>query len=360
MIFGPVVDTDATDDVNFAAIEGNNVRKQNDVLTLDYSEVEYLSQTFATRTESVTPFLISFWNGTLELTPASDNWVDTTRLEAKIIDVEGNYASTFNRLADNGTIDPQTGFGPIVWDSWETNWTGVEVVETTRTRVINNGPDVIHQGDTWRPGRSTSTRTVTDQVIEDQLRTTREFGTVSRNGVRTIVTEQFDQTSVGDRIVSRDLIPFMRSRNVEFVSKRVKPLTRLYAFFDGVDISKFCVPKLLEISMTSGTFQVGETVVGEMQRTGLAELNRPDTTPSIRFRVAQSNHREGPYDSPTKTYPQNPYSNIDLAATYSSTSTILNVDTASLSSEARGDFFGYVEEGMVLRGINKWSIGYGN
>ena len=140
MIFGPVVDTDATDDVNFAAIEGNNVRKQNDVLTLDYSEVEYLSQTFATRTESVTPFLISFWNGTLELTPASDNWVDTARLEgSKIIDVEGDYASTFNRLADNGTIDPQTGFGPIVWDSWETNWTGVEVVETTRTRVINNG-----------------------------------------------------------------------------------------------------------------------------------------------------------------------------------------------------------------------------
>ena len=42
MIFGPVVDTDATDDVNFAAIEGNNIRKQNDVVTLDYSEVEYI------------------------------------------------------------------------------------------------------------------------------------------------------------------------------------------------------------------------------------------------------------------------------------------------------------------------------
>ncbi len=329
MIFGPVVDTDATDDVNFAAIEGNNVRKQNDVVTLDYSEVEYISQTFATRTESVTPFLISFWNGTLELTPATDNWVDTARIEAKIIETEGNYAETFNNLAANGTIDPQTGFGPIVWDSWETNWTGIEVVESSRTRVIQNGPDVIHrQGPGGRNRHRSDFRTVTDQVIEEQLRTTREFGTVSRNGVRTIVTEQFDRESVGDRVVSRDLIPFMRSRNLEFVSKRVKPLTRLYAFFDGVDISKFCVPKLLEISMTSGTFQVGETVVGEMLRTGLAETLRPTATPSIRFRVAQSNHREGPYDSPTKTYPQNPYSNIDLASTYSSTATILNVDTA--------------------------------
>ena len=94
LIFGPVVDPDTNDDPNFAAIEGNNVRKANDVVTLDYSEVEFIKQSFATRSESVTPFLISFWNGTLELTPATDNWVDTTRLEAKIIETEGNYAET--------------------------------------------------------------------------------------------------------------------------------------------------------------------------------------------------------------------------------------------------------------------------
>ena len=349
MIFGPVVDTNPADDLNFATIEGNNVRKQSDVVTLDYAEVEFLKQTFATRTESVTPFLISFWNGTIELTPASDNWVDTARIDAKIIETEGDYAATFDRLADNGDIDPQTGFGPIVWDSWETNWTGVEIIDETRTSVIGNEPDTIHVGETWRPGRSVSTRTVTDQVIEEQLRTTIEVGTESRSGVQTIVTEQFDMESVGDRVVSRDLIPYMRSRNIEFVSKRVKPLTRLYAFFDGVDISKYCVPKLLEISMTSGTFQVGETVEGTMIRTGLAE-ELSDTSASIIFRVAQSNHREGPYDAPTKTYPQNPYTSQDLSATYSSTSTILNVDTFSLSSQVNGEFFGYVDSGMILKG----------
>ena len=350
LVFGPVVDTDTNQDLNFAPIEGNNVRKSNDVVTLDYSEIEFIKQSFATRTESVTPFLISFWNGTLELTPATDNWVDTTRLEAKIIDTEGNYAETFNNLAANGTIDPQTGFGPIVWDSWETNWTGVDIVETTRTRVIQNGPDVINrQGPGGRARRSVSTRTVTDSVIEDTLQTRVENGISTREGVRTIVTEQFDQTSVGDRVVSRDLIPFMRSRNVEFVSKRVKPLTRLYAFFDGVDVSKYCVPKLLEISMTSGTFEVGETVEGRVIRTGLAE-EKTDTTASITFRVAQSNHREGPYDAPTKVYPENPYTNQVLASAYSSTSNILNVDTFSLASQARGDFFGFVDSGMVLTG----------
>ena len=103
---GPVVNTDPDADLAFSIVEGNNVRKQNDVVTLDYAEVEWLSQTFATRSESVTPFLISFWQGTLELTPASDNWVDTTRLEAKIITAKGNYAETMAEAAKTLNVDP--------------------------------------------------------------------------------------------------------------------------------------------------------------------------------------------------------------------------------------------------------------
>ena len=36
------------------------------------------------------------------------------------------------------------------------------------------------------------------------------------------------------------------------------------SFFDNVDVNKYCVPKLIEIEMVSGTFEVGETVKGEM------------------------------------------------------------------------------------------------
>ena len=72
--------------------EGVNIRKSpNDIITLDYAEVEWLAQNFATRTESVTPFLISFWQGSLEIIPATDTWIDTVRLEPKVIQTEGNY-----------------------------------------------------------------------------------------------------------------------------------------------------------------------------------------------------------------------------------------------------------------------------
>ena len=113
----------------------------------------------------------------------------------------------------------------------------------------------------------------------------------------------------------------------------MKPLTRMYGFFDGEDVTRFCVPKLLEISMTSGAFQVGEVVKGYNRSLGMQQASPwvNAAEPTITFRVAQSNHKQGPYNVPTKVYPENPYDNTPLSSSYGSTSTILNVDTYSLS-----------------------------
>jgi hypothetical protein len=331
LIFGPVSNTNPT---NFSPIEGVNIRKSNDIITLDYAEVEWLKQVYGTRVESVTPFLVNFWEGVIELTPATDVWVDTTRLEARIIETEGNYAETVNNLARTDNLDPQTGFGPIIWGSWVANWTGqTQIIRTTNTTTE------------WSGGWGWSATTTRLNTFEE----TREAGTESRTGSQLVVTEQFDRTSVGDRVVSRELIPFMRSRNIEFFARKIKPLTRVYPYFGGTDMSKFCTPKLLEVSMVSGTFQAGENIIGRVVNTGL-NPDLFDRIPRINFRLAQANHREGPHDAPTRVYRNNPYTNQPLPSTYSSTSTILNVDTYSLASQVQGQYSGYVEVGMSLVG----------
>jgi hypothetical protein len=351
LTFGPVENVNSADDLAFSAVQGINVRRTGDILTLDYAEVEWLSQTFATRSESVTPFLISFWQGTLELTPASDTWVDTVRLEAKIINTEGNYAETLANAARTQNVDPQTGFAPTVWNSWVDNWTGSDIIQSTGTRTQSTS-NVRGEGG-WINGGSGGpaawVQTTTDTVIEETFREVRDTGVSTRSGSRVEISEQFDRTSVGDRSISRDIIAFMRSRNVQFISKKVKPLTQLYAFFDGKDVTKYCVPKLLEINMISGVFQVEETVIGTMDQIGLGE-NTTNQSSRITFRVAQSNHKEGPYNTPTTTFSQNPYTSQTLQPSYSSTSNILNVDTFSLSNEPQGSFSGYVESGMRLIG----------
>ena len=377
LIFGPVVNVDQTSDLAFSPIQGTNVAKTGDIVTLDYEEVEWLRQAFATRSESVTPFIVSFWKGILELLPATDTWVDTVRLEAKIIDIEGNYKSTISDLG----ADPQTGFVPTVWNSWVDNWTGQEIVNSAQTRTESSS--VVFGRGGWPNGGATNpaawVERTTTNTIEDTFREVIDTGAKNRTGVRVEITEQFDRTSQGDRTLSRDLISFMRSRNIQFVNKNVKPLTQLYAFFDGVDVTKYCVPKLLEINMLSGVFEVGETVIGAVNIIGLGP-DLSDQAPRIIFRVAQANHKEGPYNSPTTTFIENPYNPntfsttttiIDnaaggtggtfatglevpsitrLPATYSSTSSILNVDTFSLANEPQGQFSGWVESGMTLIG----------
>jgi len=355
LIQGPVVGADPTADLSTTAPEGTNITKTGDIVTLKYTEQEWLKQTFATRTESVTPFLVSFWNGSLELTPATDTWTDTVRLEANIIQTEGNFAETLELATRTLNIDPQTGFSPTLWNSWETNWTGTEVVENTLERnevtttggrwgqrgIGNNATGLT--GGIWLEDRTTT-------VVRDTLREVRDTGVQTRTGTRTVVTEQFDLESVGDRVVSRNLISHMRSRNIQFVAKKVKPSTQLYAFFDGVNVTKFCTPKLVEITMVSGTFTVGETVTGTTRPIGMTPLDPDVVDPSITFRVATSNHKEGPYNAPTRIFGTNPYNGQTLPQTYSSTSTVLNVDTFSLANQPEGAFKGYISKDMILVG----------
>jgi len=377
----PVEGVTSQTDVSFTDPDGENIKRSGEVITLDYTEVEWLKQTFATRTESITPFLVSFWQSTVALTPASDTWVDTARIEAKVIDVEGNYAAEMASATRRfGQPDPQTGFFPIQWNAWETTWTGTETQSSTqrrsRTRSGGGGRRTVTrtrhlQGPGGRARNRTNTSVSTNEVFQDTTTDTFRTGTDNRSGTQTVITERFDRTSQGDRVVNREVISIMRSRNIEFNATKARPLTRIYPFFDGRDVSKYCTPKLLEIAMTSGVFQVGETVIGKMKEVGLG--NPVISSPEIRFRVATANHKEGPFNAPTRIFKNNPYlsqlsptevetflgnpgqvqipgqGNV-LPELYSSTSTVLNVDTASLALQAQGDYYGYVAKDMILVG----------
>jgi len=336
LMTGPVEGVVGGVDKNFETPEGINIRKDNGIITLDYSEIEWVKQIFGTRTESVTPYVVAYWTADVSLNPESDTWIDQTRLDARIINREGNFAETVAELSNTRGFDPQNGFGQTVWGSWQTFWTGNTRTRDEVRRPASNPTRTVQRGRWIVREQRFQRRNV---FIEDARQT--------RTGTRMEVREQFDRESQGDRTVSRSIIPFMRSRNIEFTAKSLKPLTRVYPFFDAQNVSEYCVPKLIEMNMLEGTFQVGETVRGVSQSS-----QSGDSGPSnlITFRVAQVNHREGEYNLPTKTYPDNPYTLQPLSSTYSSTSTILNVDTFSLSNMDQPEYTGYIQNQIILVG----------
>ena len=83
--------TAAGQDTRYADLLGTNIKRSSQMVTLDYSETEWLTQPFATRSESVTPFLVKFWEGSLFFEPTVDVWIDVNRMELRDVLMEGSF-----------------------------------------------------------------------------------------------------------------------------------------------------------------------------------------------------------------------------------------------------------------------------
>ena len=351
-IVGAATSSNPSADFRFADDLGDaNVRRVGDVVCLNYDDNIFLENKFATRIVNVNPFAVVNWIGQVELNPATDTWIETRRTAATY-DIEGS----FNSFMGMTGADSNTGLSPIDWGGWETTWTGRSSTLGPVTRT-DFSSEVLsrrthHHGEFVGPRRGGIPITTTTQLLERREEFKTETTVTTRNqtrqGIQFRVGERFDTTSLGDKVVNTEVVATMRSRNIEFVCRRLKPNTRLYPFFDNIDMSRFVVPKLVEVTMVSGTFGAGEIVEG----------SRPNSNnDAIRFRLANQDHKYGPYNAPTQTYKQNPYEpSSSIAPTYSSTTTVLNVDTASLELQAASGFYGYITTGMKLIGQSSGAI----
>ena len=347
-------------DSNFAEVVGVNVKKTDRILTLGYTDNVWLEQPYATRVENVTPFLVQFWQGNIELTPEVDIWIDVNELEVNDVLLEGSFRGVAEALGADITTradGTRSGISPVVWNSWET--VGVNV----NTSLSNNQSTETNSTNrqTGSNTQSSNGLTVTTQTFQTETTTT-TTNTINattstslaqnRTGQQFFVNERIDTESLGNRVVKREIINFMRSRNIDVNGTGFKPFTRLYSFFDDVDVNNYVSPKLIEIEMLHGTFIVGETVRGRMNDGG-SEIINSSTVPTIDFRVANTNHKYGPYNNPSDVYDTNPYDReITIPPIYSESSTILNIDTFSLQSLELSQFSGWISTSMILTGTS--------
>jgi len=288
----------------------SRAKKSGIVVTLDYDKVPWLDQPLATRVENVNPFHVISYVGDITLNPVRDTWIRTVKLPDNIITHNNNLNLESQVTTERLTLN--------------------NVNNTSGRPAASGGGDTgsITVRDTW-----------TDLSLSDAVPTGSETFTstdssTSRSTERTFVESQLET--------------YIRSRNTEFTVANLRSYTRYYAFFDGLSTIDI-VPKLIEVTSdeflsnpgTDGSFIMGETVRG-YDVTG---------NQTISFRLAKSNHKFGPYNNPSTVFTNNPYSRTDIIPSeYSSSSSLLNVDTFSLSEEAQGNYTGFITVGTHLVG----------
>ncbi len=382
------------------------IKKTGDLITLDYDEVLYDEQLLATKTESVTAFLVRYWSGLLSLNPPMDTWVDEKAIttnsfnEIKTIDdpLPDINVTVVNNVNENQVVfrnppNAQSGIQPFDWrenarrriaqggqtavagfrGSRRALVIGRNARGEVRTLEIVNGNTIRIDGLHWNRADATLLQQYVPADIANQFLTRmneRGFGQggfleftppttterrdtntttrTSSNTVTTVTPERVIQQDTTSQSLSHYTEPvrYLRSRNIEFDAKGLKPRTIFYTFFQGIDINRYITPKLLEIEMISGRFTIGETVITDPNF----------TAQKISFRLCRPNHKLGPFNRPTDTFEFNPYNQQPFERDYSETSTVLNVDTRALELASEVDFYGQVVPNMRLVGRRSKAI----
>ena len=201
-------------DLLFDVSSSSGVQKTGDCVTLPYSTTPLVNQTVASKAINVNPFAVLAWVGVVDLTPPSDNWIDTTTNPEVIVNLQG----------ENDAWESLVGlsFG-TQFNDWQTLGTG-------RERVLASTSVRQRQG-AWPFIRDVTTQTVS------------RTETQTRTGIRNEITGvDTVRNSVGERIVDVSIVPFIRSRDLSIKVSGMKPNTRVYPFFDGEPVSLYCKP----------------------------------------------------------------------------------------------------------------------
>jgi hypothetical protein len=186
-------------------------------IMLPYTSEYLIRQEKSSKTMNVNPFAIFSFRGSLAIFPSSDDWRETNQLPDIVTDNRGD----FDNLVLGGIL-PDDGVMGTEWDSWQTNWSGTVNLGTSSSSRTTG---------TIRTGTTTTTTTTT---------LTRTTGERSRSGIQTLVRPRDRVQNLGSTVVSTEVIPYIRSKEVYFSADGMKPSTRLYAYFDGQGVSSNC------------------------------------------------------------------------------------------------------------------------
>jgi hypothetical protein len=180
--------------LNYSSDNVNAVVKHGDIVTLPYTDVNLISQTLATGTLNVNPFAVITQTGHLELSPSSDEWVETR------------------------TLPP--------------------IMQTTVRRFENFDN---------RPTSSERNGSLSNVGL---------FTTISRD-VSFRDTTRSIQDFIGEQVANIEIIPFMRSRKINFTVKGLRPNTKMFAYFGGKEVNDWVREEASEVRFSDNPQEFG-------------------------------------------------------------------------------------------------------
>lgn len=234
----------------------NSVVSPDGLITLDYEEVNYISNNQYSTTVSVNPSNAINWLGYMTLSPAVDTFYDTSyRPVVKTNALKEND----NWLSSNP--NNSRGFG-TQWNDWESIWTGIEEVQEEQDDVQKRIVDLPRTvSDSAVPSINSGSNTV------GISRTVDSINEKTSNYIRVRRLKNRIKQKIGSRVVDRSVVPYIPAKTITATVHGLKPNAgSLVVSFDGEVVSTGITTDqygscTVNFNIPAGKYLAGERIV---------------------------------------------------------------------------------------------------
>lgn len=249
---------------------GRNYEVNGDLVTLKIATTTPLvSQPRASHAESVNPFNIFVFNGLLDIVPWNDTWFETNRRPDIIINDTSQYDAVVAKAESSGVLG-------TVYKSWNTVWQGERVTSTQNYNQGNASRATLNAlGGNWTSNGAWGLRQLSTATYANTGTTTYS------GGVKTFIQSNVTDKIIDDRVLTTELIPYIRARKVLFHGDSFKPNTRMYSFFDNINVDSYITPAKIMVFTPYGTSTVPTFATSVNVGSNINNTNRKTSTGSV-------------------------------------------------------------------------------
>jgi hypothetical protein len=244
----------------------------------EYETELAISQPYATKHISVNPYFQIAIKGQLVLSPNIDVWSDDTVLPAITTEIDAGVDALNSVASAAGVLGTR-------WGSWAMQNQTVVAVDSSFSTTNSSSSSLTSQ----RNANSVDTvRTTANTSSTIQTTATSVQTDFSRSGVDVSIGSRTQTYSTGEMARDVSIIPYIRPARVQFFASKLKPSTRVYAFFDNEPVSQHC--RNIDVPATTANREfVG---LGSPMYTDLnGDLNGEFAIPGATFFTGQKSFR---------------------------------------------------------------------
>lgn len=223
----PAIDTRSYDMqlVSVSSVTGN---AEDAVYTLNYTESPEIINVLASGWQTINPFAVINYMGTMALSPSTDKWFDDKETPKVKVNVGGENDNFKKRKSDVLIICPgcpdnaeyarrrREEYRRKTWgasyNSWESRWFGSPDQNKKNTR-----PNV----ERTKPISAKATG-------------------LNISGINSSNTPESIRSRIQNKTVKKDIVPRARQKEIAIKAKGLKPNTPFKIYCDDMDVSDFC------------------------------------------------------------------------------------------------------------------------